>query len=139
MTRGEYVFKRYSDWADLRGAGRGCGSHDSTENMGAWNKGRASHRNGFFYSGLYLCGNRSFWSDHNFRFSSAIPGGYSSGGRNHGPVYGNPAAIPKRRGSGSPGSVGKGTDVSFFFCGRDYESGGNPDLSVCLFLVWHCR
>ena len=82
---------------------------------------------------------RSFWPDHNFRFSSAIPGGYSSGGRNHCPVYGNPAAIPKRRGSGSPGSVGKGEDVSFFFCSRDYESGGNPDLSVCFFLVWYCR
>ena len=33
----------------------------------------------------------------------------------------------------------KSEDVSLFFCGRDYESGGNPDLSVCLFLVWHCR
>ena len=69
MTGGEYVFERYFDWADLRGAGRGCGSHDSTENMGAWDKGRASHGNGFFCSGLHLCGNRSFWSDHNFRFS----------------------------------------------------------------------
>ena len=75
------------------GAGRGCGSHDSAENMGAWNKSRASHRNGIFHSGLHLCGNRSFRSDHNFRFSSAIPGGYSSGGRNHCPAYGNPAAI----------------------------------------------
>ena len=38
----------------------------------------------------------------------------------------------------NPGSVGKSADVSFFFCDRDYESGGDPDLSVCLFLVWHC-
>lgn len=36
MTRGEYVFERYFDWTDLRGAGRGCGSHDRAENMGAW-------------------------------------------------------------------------------------------------------
>ena len=80
MTRGGYVFERYSDRADLRGAGRGCGSYDSTENMGAWNKGRASYRNGFFYSGLHLCGNRSFWPDHNFRVSSAIPGNNTKAG-----------------------------------------------------------
>lgn len=59
-------------------------------------------------------------------------------GGSHCPVYGNPTYFPKRRG-GCSGSVRKGEDVSLFFCGRDYESGGNPDLSVCLFLVWHCR
>ena len=62
----------------------------------------------------------------------------SSGRGNHCPVYGNPPAFPKRRGGQNPGSVGKSADVSFFFCDRDYESGGDPDLSICLFLVWHC-
>lgn len=132
MTRGEYVFLGYSDWADLRCAGRGCGSNDSTENMGAWNKGRASHRNGFFHSGLHLCGNWSFWPDHNFRFSSAIPGGYSSGGRNHCPVYGNPAAI-----------------LTFLFAfswfgiaGDNTKAGGQlpedePDFRSSIELVWN--
>ena len=37
----------------------------------------------------------------------------------------------------NPGSVGKSADVSFFFCDRDYESGGDPDLSVCLTFLFY--
>ena len=75
---------------------------------------------------------RSFWPDHNFRFSSAIPGGYSSGGRNHCPVYGNPAAI-----------------LTFLFAfswfgiaGDNTKAGGQlpedePDFRSSIELVWN--
>ena len=51
----------------------------------------------------------------------------------------NPPVLPKSRRDGGSGSIGKMEDVSDIICSRNHKSGGNPDLSVCLLLVWHCR